>query len=299
MNLPSDFKHWSSEICHILEDFLQHHLPGPHIVPQKLHEAMRFAVLDGGKRIRPLLVFAAGELVNAPREALVVIAGSIELIHAYSLVHDDLPIMDNDTLRRGKPTCHVQYGEAHALLAGDTLQSLAFQWMSEFSLHPDPLVQLSLIRQLAVAGGSRGMGGGQAIDLESTNGLMSLPELEAMHLKKTGALIRAAVLMGASCGETLPSFEYRQLSHYANALGLAFQVVDDVLDAEMDTATLGKTAGKDAAANKSTYVSIMGRVQARNFSEELLKTARESLEAFGPRRNRLESLANFIVNRRS
>lgn len=299
MNPPDDFRRWTQEIAQALEEFLQRHLPLPHIAPQCLHEAMRYAVLDGGKRVRPLLVFAAGELAEAPREALLVVAASVELIHAYSLVHDDLPAMDNDVLRRGKPTCHVQFGEAHALLTGDTLQSLAFQWLSEFPLHPDPARQLSMIRQLAVASGSRGMGGGQAIDLESTGNLLSLPELEAMHLKKTGALIRTAILLGAHCGKPLSGEDERHLSGYANALGLAYQVVDDLLDAEMDTATLGKTAGKDAAANKATYVGIMGRKQAKDFSRELLKTARESLESFGPCRQRLEELAEFIVNRRS
>ncbi len=299
MTPPTDFTLWSQTLCKTLEDFLQQHLPDTSIVPQRLHEAMRFAVLDGGKRVRPLLAFAAGELVEAPVASLTVVAASIELIHAYSLVHDDLPAMDNDTLRRGKPTCHVKFGEALALLAGDTLQSLAFQWLSEFSLHPDPHQQRSMIHQLAIASGSRGMGGGQAIDLESTDSSLSLPELEAMHLKKTGALIRAAILLGASCGKPLTASEQRHLSNYANALGLAFQVVDDVLDAEMDTAALGKTAGKDAAANKPTYVSIMGLSQAKDFSRELLGTAHKSLAPFSPRCRRLEELADFIVNRRS
>ncbi|MBU6505795.1 MAG: polyprenyl synthetase family protein [Betaproteobacteria bacterium] len=299
MNPPDDFGRWSQEIAHSLEDFLQRHLPLPEIAPRRLHEAMRHAVLDGGKRVRPLLVFAAGELAEAPKDALQVVAASVELIHAYSLVHDDLPAMDNDVLRRGKPTCHVQFGEAHALLAGDTLQSLAFQWLSEFPLHPDARRQLSMIRQLALASGSRGMGGGQAMDLENTGSTLTLPELEAMHLKKTGALIRAAILMGAHCGQPLSNEEERHLTGYANALGLAYQVVDDVLDAEADTATLGKTAGKDAAANKATYAGIMGLKQAKDFSRELLRTARESLKTFGPRRQRLEELADFIVNRRS
>ncbi len=299
MTPQTDFDLWSGTLCKTLEDFLQRHLPEASIVPRRLHEAMRFSVLDGGKRVRPLLAFAAGELAEAPLTSVTVVAASIELIHAYSLVHDDLPAMDNDTLRRGKPTCHVQFGEALALLAGDTLQSLAFQWLSEFPLHPDPRQQLLMIHQLAVASGSRGMGGGQAIDLESTDSTLPLPELEAMHLKKTGALIRAAVLLGAGCGRPLTTEEQQHLSRYANALGLAFQVVDDVLDAEMDTATLGKTAGKDAAANKPTYVSIMGLSQAKDFSRELLWTAHEALAPFGHRRRRLEELAHFIVNRRS
>jgi len=299
MTPPPDFDLWCRTLCQTLEGFLQQHLPESGIVPRQLHEAMRYAVLDGGKRVRPLLAFAAGELVEAPPAAVTVVAASIELIHAYSLVHDDLPAMDNDTLRRGKPTCHVQFGEALALLAGDTLQSLAFQWLSEFPLHADPRQQLLMIHQLALASGSRGMGGGQAIDLQSTDNTLSLPELEAMHLKKTGALIRAAVLMGAGCGRTLTATEQHHLAQYANTLGLAFQVVDDVLDAEMDTVTLGKTAGKDAAANKPTYVSIMGLSQAKDFSRELLRTAQDSLVPFGHRRRRLEELAHFIVNRRS
>jgi farnesyl diphosphate synthase len=299
MSNLTDWDDWVREVCGNVENFLERHLPDPQVRPHRLHQAMRYAVLGGGKRIRPLLVHAAGQLTEAPTGALTVVAASIEIIHAYSLVHDDLPAMDDDVLRRGKPTCHVQFGEATALLTGDALQALAFQWMSEFPIASDPRRQLEMIHQLAQASGSRGMAGGQAIDLESVNQEISLSELEAMHLKKTGALIRSSILLGAECGVPLEATSRRHLLHLANSLGLAFQVVDDVLDAEMDTATLGKTAGKDAASNKPTYVSIMGVSQARDFANDLQEEAMKALDALGPRTERLRALTHYIINRRS
>lgn len=294
-----DFPFWTEGVVGKVEAFLEDHLPDPQLPPQRLHEAMRYATLNGGKRVRPLLVFAAGALTDAPEEALTVVGSSIELIHAYSLVHDDLPCMDNDVLRRGQPTCHVKFGEATALLAGDTLQSLAFQWLSEFPLFEDAPRQLRMLQQLALASGSRGMGGGQALDLENTGTIPSLPELEAMHLKKTGALIRTAILLGADCGRTvLPSGEQRALVRFANALGLAFQVVDDILDTESDTVTLGKTAGKDAAGQKATYVGIMGLPQAKALAADLFSTSCDALAPFGSRGRRLQELAYLVHNRR-
>src|SRR5687768_10507797 len=209
-----------------METVLSMVLPGGHVAPQRLHEAMRYATLEGGKRARPLLAFAAGEVSAAPAERLEIAAAAVELIHAYSLVHDDLPCMDDDVLRRGKPTVHVEYDEATALLVGDALQSLAFQLLAERNLADN---QLEMVRTLAAAAGSRGMAGGQAIDLESTGKTLTLPELEHMHIHKTGALIRAAVMLGAMCGNLR---EKQKLDRYAKAIGLAFQVVDDVLDSE-------------------------------------------------------------------
>src|SRR5579864_72068 len=228
-----------------VEAALERFLPPEKVAPQRLHEAMRYAVLGGGKRVRPLLVFAAGEAVAAPDPSrLDAAACAVECIHAYSLVHDDLPCMDDDVLRRGKPTCHVEFDEATALLVGDSLQSLAFQLVAEHRLSDDAAAQLEMVRILAAASGSRGMAGGQAIDLDSVGRQLALPELEHMHIHKTGALIRASVALGARCGGALAPGQLERLDHYAKNIGLAFQVVDDVLDQESSTATLGKTAGK-------------------------------------------------------
>ena len=280
-----------------MEDVLSALLPPAAIAPQRLHQAMRYAVLGGGKRIRPLLAFAAGELAGADPRHVDAAAAAVELIHGYSLVHDDLPCMDDDSLRRGKPTCHVEFDEATALLVGDSLQTLAFQLLAEWPLTADPAVQLGMVKILAVATGSRGMAGGQAIDGDSVGKALSLPELEFMHIHKTGALIRASVQLGALCGQPLASAEMERLLHYAKCIGLAFQVVDDILDAESTTTTLGKTAGKDAEANKPTYVSILGANAARDFAAELHRDALQSLEVFGARAERLRQIADFIVKR--
>ena len=205
--------------------------------------------------------------------------------------------MDNDVLRRGKPTCHVEYDEAIALLAGDSLQSLAFQLLAEHTVADIPQIQLEMIKRLAQAAGSRGMAGGQAVDLASVGATLSLPELEFMHIHKTGALIRAAVMLGAYCGSSLKESELMNLDHFAKRIGLAFQVVDDVLDAEATTATLGKTAGKDAENNKPTYVSILGRGQARDLAEGLRRDAYQSLEGFGEKADRLRQVTDFIIQR--
>jgi farnesyl diphosphate synthase len=258
---------------------------------------MRYAVLGGGKRMRPLLAYAAGELMSADEASVAQVAAAVELVHAYSLVHDDLPCMDDDILRRGKPTCHVAFDEATALLVGDALQSLAFQVLSQMPLTRDAAQQLGMVRLLASAIGSRGMAGGQAIDLDSTGRDLALPELELMHIHKTGELIRAAVLLGAHCADRPAREDLERLDHFAKRAGLAFQVVDDLLDAQSDTATLGKTAGKDARQNKPTYVTVMGVGRARAFAQELRDEALRTIAHFGARGERLRELTDFIVLR--
>lgn len=295
--MTADFQDWARSRQVRIENSLQALLPATNVAPERLHDAMRYTVLGGGKRVRPLLAFAAGELNGADEERVTIAAAAVELIHAYSLVHDDLPCMDNDVLRRGKPTCHVEYGEAIALLAGDSLQSLAFQLMAEYCLADTPQVQLEMIKQLAQAAGSRGMAGGQAVDLSSVGKTLSLPELEFMHIHKTGALIRAAVMLGAHCGSRLTENQLTSLDHFAKCIGLAFQVVDDILDAEATTATLGKTAGKDAENNKPTYVSILGGNRARELAGELRRDAIQSLEGFGAMAERLRQVTDFIIQR--
>ena len=298
MRTESDFQAWMGSVQARMEVALARLLPAAQLRPARLHEAMRYAALEGGKRVRPLLAFAAGEAAGASAERLEVAASAVELIHAYSLVHDDLPCMDDDVLRRGKPTVHVEYDEATALLAGDALQSAAFQLLAEHRLADDPLVQLEMVRTLAAAAGSRGMAGGQQIDLEGTGKALTVPELEVMHIHKTGALIRAAVILGASCGEGLPEEKMQMLDRYAKAIGLAFQVVDDVLDCDASTATLGKTAGKDQKQGKPTYVSAMGLAPARELAQELRGKAQAALDGLGGTARRLRELADFIVLRK-
>jgi farnesyl diphosphate synthase len=294
----TDFQAWMGSVQARMEAALSRLLPQAQVAPARLHAAMRYATLEGGKRVRPLLAFAAGEVAGAPAERLEIAAAAVELVHAYSLAHDDLPCMDDDVLRRGKPTVHVEYGEATALLAGDALQSLAFQLLAEHRLADDPHVQLEMVKTLAAAAGSRGMAGGQQIDLEATGTSLGVPALEFMHIHKTGALIRAAVLLGFSCGNSLDEAEKAKLDRYAKAVGLAFQVVDDVLDADASTATLGKTAGKDARQGKPTYVSAMGIARAREMAESLRGQALAAVQGLGGRAARLVSLADFIVLRK-
>ena len=279
-----------------MESVLAEWLPPAHINPQRLHEAMRYAVLGGGKRVRPLLAFAAGEVTGARIEHVQHVAAAAELIHAYSLVHDDMPAMDNDALRRGKPTVHVEFDEATALLVGDALQSLAFDILAAQPPGLDANNAIKMVQLLAQAAGSRGMAGGQAIDLASVGKPLNLTELEFMHIHKTGALIRASVLLGAQCG-TLDDATEAALDHYAKCIGLAFQVVDDILDAETPTATLGKTAGKDAADNKPTYVSLLGVARARELAQELRADAHKALAGLGAPAERLRQLADFVVER--
>ena len=293
----ADFHDWSRGVAGEMERALEALLPPATTEPRRLHDAMRYATLGGGKRVRPMLSFGAGLITNAPAERLRVVSAAVETIHAYSLAHDDLPCMDNDVLRRGKPTCHVEFDDATALLAGDALQALAFDLMSSQTLAETPARQLEMLQVLARACGSQGMAGGQAIDLANVGRQISLPELEYMHILKTGALIRASVLLGALCGETLPATERERLDRYAKCVGLAFQVVDDILDCESNTEKLGKTAGKDQDANKPTYVSLMGLAPAKRFADELLQDAREALGVFDARADRLRQLAEFIVQR--
>jgi farnesyl diphosphate synthase len=294
----TDFQHWAAAQQQRVETQLQAVLPSPEVAPQRLHQAMRYAALGGGKRVRPLLAFAAGEITGADPGRVAIAGVAVELIHAYSLVHDDLPCMDDDVLRRGKPTCHVEFDEATALLVGDALQSLAFQLVSEYRVADDATVQLEMVKLLAAASGSRGMAGGQAIDLAAVGASLSLPELEFMHIHKTGALIRAATLLGAHCGSRMDEHALTRLDHFAKCIGLAFQVVDDVLDIEATTATLGKTAGKDAQQNKPTYVSVLGVAESKKLAAELRQDALAALDEFGARARRLRELADFIVLRK-
>jgi farnesyl diphosphate synthase len=292
----TDFSAWTQACQARIERVLAEWLPPAQIAPQRLHEAMRYAVLGGGKRVRPLLALAAGEVTGADFERAQHAAAAVELIHAYSLVHDDMPAMDDDALRRGKPTVHVEFDEATALLVGDALQSLAFDILAAQPLANDASTQLKMVQLLAQAAGSRGMAGGQAIDLASVGKPLDLAELEFMHIHKTGALIRAAVLLGAHCGNASDAAT-AALDHYAKCIGLAFQVVDDVLDAEASTATLGKTAGKDAADNKPTYVSLLGVTRARELALELRADAHAALADLGAPAGRLRQLADFVVER--
>ncbi len=291
------FDGWMKSIQAEMEVALVKFLPPVTQKPARLHEAMHYAVLDGGKRVRPLLVHAAGALFDADAVELARAAAAVEMIHAYSLVHDDMPCMDDDALRRGKPTVHVKYDEACALLVGDALQSQAFEILSEGEL--DATRQLAMLRLLAKASGSLGMCGGQAIDLASVGLTLSLEELEQMHTLKTGALLRVSVLLGALAGKSLSENEITALDQYSSAIGLAFQVVDDVLDATADSATLGKTAGKDAADNKPTYVSILGLEQSQALAEKLRTDAYSALEQFGDKARRLRELADLIVQRKA
>lgn len=296
MSHSTDFSAWMQAVQARTEAALEQRLPAKDLTPTRLHDAMRYATLGGGKRVRPLLAHAAGSVFNAPAEAVDAAACAVELIHAYSLVHDDLPCMDDDSLRRGKPTVHVEFDEATAMLAGDALQSLAFHSLAAPGLVADAARQVSMLELLAQASGSRGMAGGQAVDLDSVGKAITLEALEFMHIHKTGALIRAAVLLGAHCGAADAS-ALGHLSHYANRVGLLFQVVDDILDTEADTATLGKTAGKDEANNKPTYVSLLGLKQAKALAHEMRDDAKASLAGFGDTALRLHQLADFIVAR--
>ena len=277
------------------EVVLERCLPPETMAPARLHAAMRYSALGGGKRMRPLLCHAAGEALGADPQAVDAAACAVELIHAYSLVHDDLPCMDDDVLRRGRPTCHVEYDEATALLVGDALQTLAFQVLADAE-EPSCQRRLLMVHLLAQASGSRGMAGGQAIDLAAVGMALNVEELEFMHIHKTGALIRAAVLLGAHCGDA-DETTLAALAHYANRAGLLFQVVDDILDTEGSTVTLGKTAGKDAAQDKPTYVSMLGLARAKELAASLRKESHEALANCHVDTSRLASLTDYIVER--
>ncbi|MFL9881095.1 polyprenyl synthetase family protein [Herbaspirillum rhizosphaerae] len=295
----SSFLDWMQHIQSGMETTLDTYLPPEIHMPARLHQAMRYTALDGGKRVRPLLVYAAGELFDAPEQLLARSAAAVEMIHVYSLVHDDMPCMDDDALRRGKPTVHVKYDEATALLVGDALQAQAFAVLAEIVDEQQAARQLKMVHLLAEAAGSAGMCGGQAIDLASVGMTLSLAELEQMHRLKTGALLRASILLGAYSGKLLSTAETAALEAYAGAIGLAFQVVDDILDATADSATLGKTAGKDAADNKPTYVSILGLSESQALAEKLRGDAHQALAQFGDKARRLHELADLIVQRKA
>jgi len=271
------FEHWVKRALLDVEQALETWVPPG--APAGLGDAMRYAVLGAGKRLRPLLVLAAAEAVGGQREAAMRAACAVELIHAYSLAHDDMPCMDNDVLRRGKPTLHVQYGEAQAMLAGDAMQALAFDVLT-----PDtgvaPALQARLCRLLARASGYDGMAGGQAIDLASVGKPLDEAQLRDMHRRKTGVLLQASVLMGAACGD-ISDVAWASLSQYGSAIGLAFQVVDDILDVTQDSEVLGKTAGKDQDSNKPTYVSVLGLEAARRYALALRDQAHTALAASG------------------
>lgn len=294
------FGSWMQQVQTRTESALERCLPPKVIAPTRLHDAMRYSVLEGGKRVRPLLCHATGEALGAHADALDLASCAVEFIHAYSLVHDDLPCMDNDVLRRGKPTCHVEFDEATALLVGDALQTLAFRALSASLPNVPATRQLEMVRVLTDASGSRGMAGGQAIDLESVGKTLTVAELEFMHLHKTGALIRASVILGALCSDT-PAETLDALGRFANRAGLLFQVVDDILDVEADTITLGKTSGKDAAANKPTFCTLLGVTQAKTMATELQQAAHrilDEIEKSGANCLRLRQLTDFIVDRR-
>ena len=294
MTSAFQFQEWLSAHSTRTESALESLLDSDQTTPKRLHEAMRYAAQGGGKRIRPLLVYAAGSLGEAKVEALDAAAVAIECIHAYSLVHDDLPCMDDDDLRRGRPTVHKAYDEATALLVGDALQTRAFEVLANAQCEVD--VRLLMISSLAAASGSRGMAGGQAIDLDSVGKKLDLVGLKQMHAMKTGALLSCAVQLGGIAAH-LSSTQISCLKNYSQALGLAFQIIDDILDATADSQTLGKTAGKDAANDKPTYVTLMGLDYAQKQAKQLQAEAIASLEIFGSKAQALQDLALLVVSR--
>lgn len=292
--LELEISQWQQRI----EQLLDKHLPASDLEPQTLHQAMRYVALNGGKRIRPLLVYLTGLAYGAKVEDLDFAALAVELIHCYSLVHDDLPAMDDDDLRRGKPTCHIQFDEATAILAGDALHTHAFEVLAMAELSPVAKPQqLAMIAELAKASGSLGMGGGQSIDLLSTNQSIDLPALEQMHRMKTGALIKASILMGAMCAGKIDAQEKSHLNNYADAIGLAFQVQDDILDIESDTETLGKPQGSDIEKDKNTYPALLGLKGSKEKLHDLLALALQALDKLPYNTATLAQLAQFITQR--
>jgi geranylgeranyl pyrophosphate synthase len=294
-----DFSQYLRDCQARIETALESWLPPVDAEPCRLHEAMRYAVLGNGKRIRPLLVFAAGDAFGVARPALDGPACAVEMIHAYSLVHDDLPAMDDDDLRRGRPTCHRAFDEATAILAGDALQALAFHVLAEDpGICVQPSQRIRMIDTLAVASGSLGMAGGQAIDLGAVGKSLDLAQLENMHLHKTGALIRASVELGALSRDDVEAEALERLSTYAHCIGLAFQIQDDILDIESDTETLGKPQGSDLAQDKPTYPRLLGLDGAKAAARTMHEQAISALSAFDGRADALRALADYIINRR-
>ena len=293
-NIESQIEEWRQRS----EKSLNKWLPSEDINPAQLHQAMRYSVLNGGKRIRPIFVYAAGYAVAANKVGVDAPASALAFIHAYSLIHDDLPAMDDDDLRRGKPTCHKAFTEAQAILAGDALQSLAFHTIAHGLPNNIPAEKkLDILDALAIASGSRGMAGGQAIDLAAVGKSLYIAELEDMHVHKTGALIRASVKMGALCQPKIDREQLKKLDHFAKCIGLAFQIQDDILDVTSDTETLGKTQGADIALNKPTYPALLGLDGARGMAAELHEEAHDSLNIFGDKAQPLRWLADYIVKR--
>jgi geranylgeranyl pyrophosphate synthase len=296
VTLNEQMRHWQQRVDAALEQWL----PLPEIEPFRLHEAMRYSVFNGGKRLRPILVYAAGLAMGVNDKLLDVPACAVECIHAYSLIHDDLPAMDNDDLRRGKPTCHRAFDEATAILAGDALQALAIQILSQGLDSTIPATQrLLMIDLLAVSSGSRGMAGGQALDLDAVGKGLTEAELENMHIHKTGALIRTSVLLGAYCAQENDEDAIARLDHYAKCIGLAFQIHDDVLDETADTHTLGKTQGADRARNKPTYPAIIGLEASIKLAKELTDEAIDNLARFDDNAHPLRELARYVVERQN
>ena len=281
-----------------VERALDARLPAENILPQTLHQAMRYSTMNGGKRMRPMLTYATGQALGLSEDVLDAPACAVECIHVYSLIHDDLPAMDDDDLRRGKPTCHKAYDEATAILAGDALQALAFDILAnDPSIPVDSEARLKMISVLTRASGSQGMVGGQAIDLASVGHKLNLPELENMHIHKTGALIRASVNMAVLSKPDLDPVAAKNLDHYAKCIGLSFQVKDDILDVESDTETLGKTQGKDMDNDKPTYPALLGLAGAKQKAQELHEQAIESLAEFGSEADLLRELSLYIIER--
>jgi geranylgeranyl pyrophosphate synthase len=278
-----------------IERALEARLPSADVVPTRLHAAMRYSALQGGKRIRPALVYATGEIFDVPAATLDAAAAAVEMIHVYSLIHDDLPAMDDDDLRRGRPTCHRQFDEATAILAGDALQVLAFQSLAADAVAAERRV--AMLSLLAEASGTRGMAGGQAIDLAAVGRSLTLEEVEEMHRRKTGALLEASVLLGALGSERVDTATRARLERFGSRLGLAFQIVDDILDIEGDPALLGKTVGADIAHNKPTYPAVIGIPAARERARRLHDEALAELEPFGARGAMLRWLADYIIGR--
>ena len=294
----SNLKTYLTACQNRVERALDARLPAENILPQGLHKAMRYSVLDGGKRTRPLLTYATGQALGLSENLLDAQACAVEFIHVYSLIHDDLPAMDNDDLRRGKPTCHKAFDEATAILAGDALQALAFEILAnDSSIQADAAARLKMITTLTKASGSQGMVGGQAIDLASVGTKLTVPELENMHIHKTGALIRASVNLAALSKPNIDPTMAKKLDHYAKCIGLSFQVKDDILDVESDTATLGKTQGKDEDNDKPTYPALLGMAGAKQKAQELHEQAVASLTDFGSEADLLRDLSLYIIER--
>jgi len=299
MRATTAFKDTLDGFCQRVDRALDNWLPRPDGAVSHLQQAMRYSVIGGGgKRVRPVLVYAAGQALDVPPQQLDAPACAVEIIHAYSLIHDDLPAMDDDDLRRGRPTCHRAYDEATAILAGDALQALAFEILAkDNSMHCDPQTRLDMIHLLAAASGSTGMAGGQAIDLDAVGKSLDLDQLENMHRLKTGALIRASVLLGAMCAPEADKAVLSRLDEYASCVGLAFQIQDDILDVIADTETLGKPQGSDEQQNKPTYPALLGLDGARDRAQKLHQQALASLDIFDHAADTLRQLSAYIVER--